>query len=241
MNSTTAERLIDLNRDFYTKFGDSFSSTRHRIQPGMHRILLSLRGDEDILDLGCGNGWLARELAERHHRGTYLGLDFSLPLLRDAQSISETFSATFQEIDLTALRESTFILQLSSFDLITSFAVFHHIPSREIRLGMLNTVHRLLKSDGLFIHSNWQFLNSEKLKARIQPWETVAISSSDVDAGDYLLDWRSGEVGLRYVHHFDETELNELARESGFEINEIFYSDGETKNLGLYQIWKKKS
>jgi tRNA (uracil-5-)-methyltransferase TRM9 len=81
-------------------------------------------------------------------------------------------------------------------------------------------------------------LNSEKLKARIQPWEAAAISPSEVDAQDYLLDWRSGGTGLRYVHHFNENELQELAIATGFQIMETFYSDGETGNLGLYQLWK---
>jgi hypothetical protein len=101
----------------------------------------------------------------------------------------------------------------------------------------LRIVCQLLKDDGLFIHSNWQFLNSEKLKARIQPWEAATIPPSAVDAGDYLLDWRSAGKGLRYVHHFDEKELDELAKASGFRVSDIFYSDGEGGRLGLYQIW----
>ena len=239
MNSSTAARLIELNRDFYTRFGDSFSATRQRIQPGVRRVLETLKGDENILDLGCGNGELARVLAQRNHNGSYLGVDFSLPLLRDAESIPEGFSATFQQADLTALENSSFIIHHSSFDIVFSFAALHHIPSRELRLNILNTVHELLKPDGFFIHSNWQFLNSEKLKARIQPWDVAAISESEVDAGDYLLDWRSGGAGLRYVHHYNEVELKELAEETGFHIQDVFYSDGETGNLGLYQVWGK--
>ncbi|MEP6894468.1 MAG: hypothetical protein ABI986_02555, partial [Chloroflexota bacterium] len=61
---------------------------------------------------------------------------------------------------------------------------------------------------------------------------------SDVDVGDYLLDWRSGGAGLRYVHHFDESELQELAEAASFQIKDMFYSDGETGNLSLYQVWK---
>ncbi len=246
MDSATAARLIELNRDFYTRFGDSFSATRHRIQPGVRRVLEMLQGDEDILDLGCGNGELARELAKRGHHGSYLGVDFSLPLLRDAESQPEGFSATFKKVDLTQLSEFSNQLSVNSgrslvtdhWSLITAFAVLHHIPSRQLRLDILRTVHQLLKPNGLFIHANWQFLNSEKLKARIQPWEAAAISGSEVDAGDYLLDWRSGGAGLRYVHHFDEGELAELAEASGFKVIETFYSDGEGGNLGLYQIWK---
>ena len=239
MDPNTAARLIEINREFYTHFGDSFSATRHRIQPGVRRVLESLNGNESILDLGCGNGELARELARRGQRGSYLGVDFSLPLLREAESQPDGFSAKFLQVDLTQL--SAFSDQLSVVDgwsVITAFAVLHHIPSMELRLNILRIVKQLLKTDGIFVHSNWQFLNSEKLKARIQPWETAAISASEVDAGDYLLDWRSGGKGLRYVHHFNESELAELAKASGFSIMDSFYSDGERGNHGLYQVWK---
>jgi tRNA (uracil-5-)-methyltransferase TRM9 len=244
MNPATAGRLLELNRQFYTRFGDSFSATRHRIQPGVRRVLDSLKGDEEILDLGCGNGELARELGKRGHRGSYLGVDFSLPLLREAESPPagtsqpEGFSARFVEVDLTKL--SAFSDQLSvigGWSLVTAFAVLHHIPSREHRISILRTVHTLLKQEGRFIHSNWQFLNSEKLKARIQPWEAAAVDGSEVDVGDHLLDWRSGGKGLRYVHHFSEEELGELANASSFRILETFVSDGENGRLGLYQAW----
>jgi tRNA (uracil-5-)-methyltransferase TRM9 len=123
---------------------------------------------------------------------------------------------------------------------ITAFATLHHIPSRELRLRLLQTVHSLLAPSGRFIHSNWQFLNSDKLRGRVQPWERIGLSAQAVDAGDYLLDWRRGGEGLRYVHQFSEEELSGLATESGFDIAETFYSDGEGGRLGLYQVWKKR-
>jgi len=239
MDPSVAARLIDLNRQFYTRFGDSFSATRRRIQPGVRRVLGMLKGDESILDLGCGNGELARELARRGHRGPYLGVDFSLALLREAEAQSEGPSARFMEVDLTQL--SVFSNQLSvsgGWSHITAFAVLHHIPSHDLRLGILRVVNQLLKKDGLFIHSNWQFLNSKKLKGRIQPWQTIDLSESQVDAGDYLLDWRQGGQGLRYVHHFDEKELAELAESSHFQVLDTFHSDGEGGRLGMYQMWR---
>jgi hypothetical protein len=75
------------------------------------------------------------------------------------------------------------------------------------------------------------------MRTRIQPWEKVGLTTSQVDPGDYLLDWRHGGYGLRYVHHFSETELDQLAVASGFDILETFNSDGEGGKLGLYQVW----
>ena len=71
-------------------------------------------------------------------------------------------------------------------------------------------------------------------------WERIGLTAAGVDAGDYLLDWRRGGEGLRYVHQFSEEELSTLATESGFEVAVTFYSDGEGGRLGLYQVWKKK-
>jgi 2-polyprenyl-3-methyl-5-hydroxy-6-metoxy-1,4-benzoquinol methylase len=238
MNQETTAKLIALNLEFYSRFGESFSATRQRLQPGVKRILESFNGDEKILDLGCGNGGLARALAKRGHRGPYLGLDFSLPLLREAEAQPRDFSAKFMAADLNQL--SVISEQLSvdgGWSVITAFAVLHHVPSHERRLDILKTVHELLAENGRFILSNWQFLNSEKLKTKIKPWEAAAISQSDVDTGDYLLDWRSGGEGLRYVHHFTGEELSALADLAGFQVVDTFLSDGEGGNLGLYQQW----
>lgn len=272
MKANIAQRLIELNRQFYTEFGESFSATRGRIQPGVRRVLDSLKGDETILDLGCGNGELARTLARDSHRGAYLGLDFSLPLLADAGSIPEEFSAEFLAADLTSdwsviarsLRaersdsevdaEATKQFQATSeheiatpplaarndtFSIVFSFATLHHIPSHELRLNILKTVHDFLTEGGHFIHSNWQFLNSPRLRERIQKWSEFGLTVSDVDENDYLLDWRSGGRGLRYVHHFSEGELAELAVSSGFTIVQTFNSDGKEGNLAIYQEWRK--
>lgn len=238
MNSSTAARLVEINREFYNRFGDAFSATRRRTQPGVRRVLNMLSGDESILDLGCGNGEFARELSKRGHRGPYLGVDFSLPLLRDAEAQPGAMSAKFVQVDLSQLANSEVLMESGKWGVVTAFAVLHHIPSTEVRLDILRTVRELLAEDGRFIHSSWQFLNSEKLKARIKPWEEAAIPASAVDAGDYLLDWRSGGEGLRYVHHFTESELSELAKATGFRVQDTFYSDGQSGDLGLYQVWK---
>jgi tRNA (uracil-5-)-methyltransferase TRM9 len=246
MDTTTAAQLIAINRRFYDEFGQAFSATRGRIQPGVRQILSRLKGNERILDLGCGNGQLARTLAEDGYHGTYLGLDFSLPLLKNAERQPEAFAVNFRVADLTAptwdaaLHPSTLRqAQVGPFDLIFAFAVLHHIPGYEQRRSILQKAHSLLAPGGKFIHSEWQFFNSEKLTERIQPWERAQLTDADVDPGDALLDWRSDGYGLRYVHHFSEQELLGLASESGFRVIESFLSDGANGRLGLYQIWER--
>jgi len=236
MNSTTAQRLLKINREFYNRFGDQFSATRQRLQPGVRKILETIQADVSVLDLGCGNGNFLRELSVRGHKATLLGVDFSLPLLRDAESAP---GVEFREVDLDQLSVVSGQLAVEGgWDVITMFATLHHIPSTEIRLDILRTVRKLIKDDGKFILSNWQFLNSEKLRSRIQPWGRVGINESDIDEGDYLLDWRSGGEGLRYAHQFSVEELLGLAEQAEMRVTDSFLSDGDGGNLGLYQIWQ---
>jgi len=240
MNADTVARLLSLNRQFYQTFGREFSSTRQRLQPGVQRILDTLSGDESLLDLGCGNGELARERMRRGQCGPYTGLDFSLPLLEVARHGWEDAPATFIRADLSAADWEKRMVTPSHqfFDLVTAFAVLHHIPGASLRLSILQKVHDLLRPGGQFIHSEWQFLNSDKLKGRVQQWQDIGLSDKDVGPGDYLLDWRSGGRGLRYVHHFEEAELGALAEASRFRVRSGFLSDGENGQLGLYQVWE---
>ncbi len=238
MRKETAAQLIEINRLFYQKFGAEFSRTRGRIQPGVRKIVARIGHDWPILDVGCGNGEFIRQLAANGHRAPVLGVDFSLPLLEDAKLVPENFPATFRALDITSPDWSAVNGQYS---VITCFATLHHIPSEEIRLEILGNIHARLADDGRFIHSNWQFLNSQKLRKRIQPWEVVSLDAEDMDEGDYLLDWRSGGTGYRYAHQYSEAELADLAVKSGFKVVESFYSDGATGNLGLYQVWEKSS
>lgn len=202
----------------------------------MLKILEQINPEYDLLDLGCGNGELAHELARCAHAGSYTGLDFSPALLEQAAA-GKPDNFRFLLADLSSANWET-VLTGSPFNAVLAFAVLHHLPGLEMRQSLLRKVRTLLEPGGRFIHSEWQFLNSPRLAARLQPWETIGLSAGEVDSGDYLLDWRQGGTGLRYVHHFSAPELSELASQAGFEVVESFLSDGETHNLGLYQVWK---
>ncbi len=240
VNIDTINLLIGLNHQFYQTFGKHFSDTRQRLQPGVRQILKKIPPEAKLLDLGCGNGELLSALITTGFQGEYYGLDFSKELMEIAKRKNSgvPIKAIFMQSDLTKSDWET-ALPTSLFDFILAFSVLHHLPGKSTRQSLLRKIHSLLNKEGQFIHSEWQFLNSERLKARIQDWRKIKLHPNMVEEGDYLLDWKHGGYGLRYVHHFNERELECLAQESGFFIQESFLSDGENGKLGRYQIWKK--
>jgi 2-polyprenyl-3-methyl-5-hydroxy-6-metoxy-1,4-benzoquinol methylase len=127
-----------------------------------------------------------------------------------------------------------------SFDVILCLAVLHHLPGQSLRLQTLQKARHLQEGipDAWLCLSAWQFLNSPRWQRRIQPWHSAGIEASQVEEGDYLLDWRHGGTGLRYVHLFQPDELAELAIQSGYRVQETFLADGENERLGLYQVWR---
>lgn len=268
MDPVTINRLLEVNRQFYQSFASPFAQTRRRLQPGVRRILEQLSPQAHILDLGCGSGELWRSLVNSDFRGVYMGLDFSHELLQlamvyeDRSTPSEDSTAIIYGVSVEPTKSNAFPaskaqanfiqadlasptwdkpLESAGFDVILAFAVLHHLPGVHLRLQVLRKVHRLLAPEGRFFHSVWQFLYSPRLRSRIQPWESIALSQDQVDPDDYLMDWRHGGAGLRYVHHFGKEELASLAQESRFKIVETFHSDGEGGKLGLYQVWEPKS
>ena len=237
MLSEVANQLLKVNRDFYENFADDFSETRMRVQSGVMQILAGIPEDARILDLGCGNGNLAVELDKLGFGGHYLGLDQSAGLIEYARSHELQF-AQFLQADLTSNDWDT-ELEGQRFDVVLCFATMHHIPSEELRLRFLEKARQLIFGGGQFIFSTWQFLNSPRLAERVQQWERVDLNIADVDEGDYLMDWKRGGEGLRYVHVYSPEELYELAHKSGFKVEEQFSSDGATGDLGLYMVWGK--
>ena len=229
-------RLVEINREFYQQFAGSFDQTRQRIQPGVAGLLDVITQGQRVLDLGCGNGELLDTLQQHGFTGEYTGLDFSAEFVELANSRRpEGARAKFLYRDLS---DPNWYLGLEGpFDILLSFAVFHHLPP-PLPENIFSAAKKLMSPDGIFIHTNWQFLNSPRWRERVQPWELAGVDDKEVGSNDYLLDWRRGGTGYRYVHYFTEEELGEIASNTGYKINRSYYSDGKEGNLALYQIWQ---
>lgn len=238
MQPTTIDTLLAINRMFYQQLAQPFAESRSMNQPGFLRVAQSLCGTETVLDVGCGNGRLVHALDTAGFRGRYIGIDASHELLALAAQSAAALTAaqpTFLPIDISrAGWESG--LPLTCFDAIALLAVLHHIPGRDRRLALLRALGKLLTAGGILVVSTWQFLNEERLRRKIMPWNEVGLDDSDLEPGDYLLDWHRGGSGLRYCHLVDEAELAALAAAAGLVVTELFYADGVSQNLNLFAL-----
>ena len=62
--------------------------------PAVALDLATLRGDETVVDVGCGNGGYLAELARRRHAGRVLGVDLSAGMLQAARRHAPAASLT---------------------------------------------------------------------------------------------------------------------------------------------------
>jgi len=241
MNNEDHRKLLQINQDFYQRYAGSFSSTRTQAQPGVRKLIDSIPKDAAILDVGCGNGTLARALKTRSFQGSYYGVDMSAELLKNARESTQEADSNrfkFQQIDL-ADPDWVDHIPGNTYDWLVSFAVLHHLPGSEFRRRTIASFAKLISAKGSVAVSVWQWQNSPRLRSHVLPWKTVDLRPEDVDEGDVLLDWRASETpGVRYVHTFDESSLTTLGESAGFRVADSFLSDGKPGNLALYQIWK---
>jgi len=244
MKTTTARRLLRLNRDFYDTFAAEFADSRSALQPGMIRALRGLGQFDSLVDIGCGNGRVGRALATgivRHPVYRYVGVDFSPRLLERSARSQATLPAHFDFAlcDLTRPAWAKGIDHLSDlFDAAVCFSMLHHVPGPRRRLRLLRDIRSLLRLGARCAISVWQFLHVPRLRRKIAAWSEVRLALAAVDEGDYLVDWRRGGRGLRYVHHFDEAELVDLCRRAGFSVLDAYRSDGRAAGdgMGLYIV-----
>jgi len=83
-----------------------------------------LRGDESVLDAGCGTGRLTAELLEALPRGRVVGIDLSQNMLRSAREHLSTRSGPRVSLAVADLLQLPFV---RVFDGIVSTAAFHWV------------------------------------------------------------------------------------------------------------------
>ena len=121
----------------------------------------ALKGDEQLLDLGCGRGAVLIEAARRLPSGRAVGVDLwsrkdqsgngPEVTLANAAAAGVADRVEVRTADITRLP-----FQDDSFDVVTSAMVIHNIPSPEARYRAVDEAMRVLRPGGqLLIADPW--------------------------------------------------------------------------------------
>jgi trans-aconitate methyltransferase len=107
---------------------------------------LHLRGDERVLDLGCGDGKVTAEIAHQLPRGEIVGVDLSQEMIDFAIATFHQPNLRFERADARALNFE------NEFDVVFSNAVLHWVYDHEPALrgirGSLKPGGRILLQMG---------------------------------------------------------------------------------------------
>ena len=114
-------------------------SSKHQREWGSKLIEeLNLKGDETILDLGCGNGLTTKELARKVPNGKVVGIDNSISMIETAKSHkTENMELTLLNID-----EMNFD---NEFDVVFSNATLHWVLDHK---KLQKNIYSALKPNG---------------------------------------------------------------------------------------------
>ncbi|HTQ54763.1 MAG TPA: methyltransferase domain-containing protein [Bryobacteraceae bacterium] len=131
-------------------------------------------GRREALEIGCGPGRLMRPLAADFAH--IHGVDVSDEMIRLAEEklrgVPNAHPRHAPESNLAAYADE-------SFDFVYSYAVFQHIPSREVVLGYLAEARRVLRPGGIL---RCQINGLPESSARYTTWEGVRIQAAEVAA-----------------------------------------------------------
>lgn len=235
LSDETVQQLIALNQRFYDDFSAEFASTRQAPWDGFRKLLSHLPDPlPRFLDVGCGNGRLGNFLFEQTDLETYVGVDFSTSLLSSAQAFVPDGQFFLRDLGV-----SNFLDGLDTFPAIACVATLQHVPSLALRERVVAEMADHLESDGVLVLANWQVTSSERQRKKIAPWAEFGIDKQAVLDNDFLVRWRRGGDGVRYVAEIDSAETERIAQACGLKIKEQFRSDGAEGTLNLYTILTK--
>lgn len=96
-----------------------------------HLASLTLAGDERALDIGCGDGRITAEIAERLPRGSALGVDPSRTMIEFAQAHAVRPNLAF------AIGDAARLPATGEFDLVVSFNALHWVHDQAAALASI--------------------------------------------------------------------------------------------------------
>jgi SAM-dependent methyltransferase len=158
-NDVDTERLYDRNASRWQRRKPS-SLSDFTGRPALFELCGAVEG-LDILDLGCGEGYCARELAGRGARSmTGVELSKEMVQLARAQESELGQGIVYRQGDVTKLDDAD-----ASYDLAVGVFVYNYVDTAQMRASF-REVFRVLRAGGHFVfavpHPAFAFIRREK-------------------------------------------------------------------------------
>lgn len=174
-------------------------------------------GNEWILDIGCGDGKITAQIAERVPQGQVIGVDKSQAMISLAQgsfSKSHYPNLSFQQQDACSLKLK------GAFDLVTSFSCLHWIKNQRLAL---ENICKYLKPQAKAIlvtfprcATFWDPIEAVAAKQKWKPFfeeDPKPYHFLNEDQYKSLL----GMVGLKIIHIETTSHVTQFLGKKGFE------------------------
>jgi len=122
---------------------------------------------DNVIDIGCGDGRVTFEIAEKVSAGTVKGIDSSLKMIESASKNYNRANLSFERVDITKKYPSE-----QKFNLAFSFASFAWIEQQQ---EALNNIADTLKPGGMFVggiaHKDSPYLRARLNIMSTQKWK----------------------------------------------------------------------
>jgi ubiquinone/menaquinone biosynthesis C-methylase UbiE len=207
-------------KQVYQEIAKDFDRTRYSYWDFVHKFILSMESNSNVLDLGCGNG-------------KYLSVrtDLKLYALDNCENLIEIVKTKYPSVKTFISDVTDTMFDSEYFDFVISIAVIHHLASRERRIKMLEEIIRIIKSGSRCLITAWA---TEQTNTN-----TLSKAKKISDTNDWLIPWedkKNKKISQRFYHLFEKGEFEDLISEfSNVKIIECVY-DKDNWNLIFEKI-----